>query len=465
MSSTKRKPILKSAAFLTTLLTFSFMYCQPPIYRSPCDTQSNFFRQLYLLKISQNSKTPLCGIQDSVVSRQSSSTTNASISGTISNLLSSNLVIQNNGGDDLSIPYGATSFSFPTKVVSYNVSIKTQPAQLTCSVANGIGIPSSNVTNVAITCSPKTLTFTGTVSTFASGLFQPHGTASDPSGTNLYIADSANHIIVKVVIATGATSTIAGSFGISGSIDGVGSAARFNNPQGIATDGTNVYIAGPVDNYVRKLELSTNTVTTMAGNPGGGVIGTPGFLDATGTASFLNQPRGLATDGTNVYVADSNNHRIRKIVIATNVVTTLAGNGTNASVDGIGTAAQFGQPQGITTDGTTLYVSDTVTNRVRKIIISSGLVNTLVSAGLNGPYGLVLDSSNIYIANSGTPCNILQYSFSSTTLSTLAGNGSCGAVINGSLLSARFIGPIHMTTDGSSIFVADYNNNVIRRIQ
>ena len=93
------------------------------------------------------------------------------------------------------------------------------------------------------------------------------------------------------------------------------------------------------------------------------------------------------------------------------------------------------------------------------------MVTTIVSAGLSGNYGLVLDSDNLYIANSGAPCTIAKYSFSTTILNTFAGVGTCGGIINGALLSAQMNGNIHMTTDGSSIFFADYSNNAIRRIQ
>jgi hypothetical protein len=111
-------------------------------------------------------------------------------------------------------------------------------------------------------------------------------------------------------------------------------------------------------NYTCPLSLSA-VVTTLAGS-------SQGNADGTGTAATFNNPYGVATDGTNLYVGDQGNHRIRKIVIATGVVTTLAGN-ASGNADGPGTAATFNNPYGVTTDGTNLYVGDFNNHRIRKI--------------------------------------------------------------------------------------------------
>ena len=109
-------------------------------------------------------------------------------------------------------------------------------------------------------------------------------------------------------------------------------------------------------------ELSLSTaVTTVAGT------GSSGSANGTGTSASFNQPSGITTDGTNLYVADSMNNLIRKIVISTGVVTTVAGTGSNGSANGTGTSASFSQPNGITTDGTNLYVADYLNHLIRKI--------------------------------------------------------------------------------------------------
>ena len=179
-------------------------------------------------------------------------------------------------------------------------------------------------------------------------------------GTNLYVADSGNHTIRKIVISTGIVTTLTGSAGNSGSTDGTGSAAQFAGPMGITTDGTNLYVADTGNNTIRKIVISTGAVTTLAGTPpasGGG--GGAGVICGIGCG--FSSPHGITTDGTNLYVADSGWNRIRKIIIATGAVTAdFAGaalNGTG-STDGTGTSAKFNIPYGITTDGTNLYVAD-----------------------------------------------------------------------------------------------------------
>ena len=105
----------------------------------------------------------------------------------------------------------------------------------------------------------------------------------------------------------------------------------------------------------------SSAVTTLAGT------GSSGSANGTGTSASFYYPRGITTDGTNLYVTDSENHLIRKIVISTGVVTTVAGTGSSGSANGTGTSASFYSPTGITTDGTNLYVADYVNNLIRKI--------------------------------------------------------------------------------------------------
>ncbi|HXY55793.1 MAG TPA: hypothetical protein VEM40_14100 [Nitrospirota bacterium] len=146
----------------------------------------------------------------------------------------------------------------------------------------------------------------------------PYGITTD--GTNIYVADSNNSTIRKILISTGAVTTIAGTAGIAGATDGTGAAARFNHPFGITTDGKNLYVADSFNHAIRKIVISTGAVTTIAGTAGG--VGT---TDGTGAAARFYYPYGITTDGTNLYVADSGNHTIRKVVIASRVVSTIAG--------------------------------------------------------------------------------------------------------------------------------------------
>lgn len=181
-------------------------------------------------------------------------------------------------------------------------------------------------------------------------------------GTNLYLANSDNHTISRVVIASGAFSTIAGTSGLSGSANAWGGAARFNGPKGITTDGTYLYVADTGNNLIRKVVIATGEVTTLAG----GYTGLT--YDGTGVGAQFKAPMGITTDGKNLYVADSGAHIIRKVVIASGVVTTIAGSANaTGNVNGSGSDARFNDPRSITTDGVSLFVSDYNNHVIRRI--------------------------------------------------------------------------------------------------
>lgn len=178
----------------------------------------------------------------------------------------------------------------------------------------------------------KVVVTTGEVTTVASPIFggskvikadfrRPAGVALDSEG-NLYVADTNNNAIRKVVVATGAVTTLAGTAGVSGSSDGTGAAALFRAPLGMVSDKAgNLYVADLFNHAIRRIEVSTGVVTTLAGT-----LGVLGSADGTGVAARFNRPAGVALDSAgNLYVAEQSNHTIRKVVIATGEVTTLAG--------------------------------------------------------------------------------------------------------------------------------------------
>jgi sugar lactone lactonase YvrE len=205
--------------------------------------------------------------------------------------------------------------------------------------------------------------------------------AVDNAG-NVYVADTDNHTIRKIVASTGAVTTFAGAAGISGSADGVGSDARFNNPSGVAVDGAgNVYVADTMNHTLRQI-TSLGAVSTLAGS-----AGIAGSLDGSCAAARFDGPQGLAVDaGGNLYVADTNNHTIRKIAPSTSLVTTVAGlAGIPGAADGLGSQARLNCPSGLSVDlSGNLFVADTENHTIRKID-PTGSVSTL--AGLAGDSG------------------------------------------------------------------------------
>ena len=160
--------------------------------------------------------------------------------------------------------------------------------------------------------------------------------------------------------------TLAGATGFSGSTDGTGTAAQFKNPEGLALDGSgNLYVADSSNHAIRKIVISTGEVTTLAG-----AAGTYGSTDGTGTAAKFKNPKDLAHDGSgNLYVADTSNHTIRKIVLSTGAVTTLAGvAGFYGNADGTGTVVRFRFPIGLASDSSGgLYVAENGNHTIRNL--------------------------------------------------------------------------------------------------
>ncbi|TAH21410.1 MAG: T9SS C-terminal target domain-containing protein [Cytophagales bacterium] len=308
---------------------------------------------------------------------------------------------------------------------------------------------------------------TGTGASFTN----PNGVALDGTG-NLYVAEFLTHRIRKIVIATGVVTTLAGD-GVQASLDGIGTAARFNRPFGICSDGAgNLYVADFFGHTIRKIVIATGAVTTLAGD------GTAGFLDATGVAAQFNNPIAVISDEAgNLYVGDDSNRRIRRIVIATGAVTTLAGGGTAGFVDGAANVARFTSPRGLALDGAgSLYVADELNHSIRRIVIATGAVTTLAGNGTSGfangigtaarfqnPVGVTSDrAGNLYVSEfSGN--RIRKIVIATGEVTTLAG-GTAGFV-DGIGTGALFNQPVGIIYDGAgNFYVADRGNVRIRSI-
>lgn len=309
---------------------------------------------------------------------------------------------------------------------------------------------------------------TGSAARFAF----PRGITTD--GTNLYIADDNGNAIRRIVIATGVVSSLAGTPGTLGSADGTGDAAQFESPGGITTDGANLYVADTNNHTIRQIVIATGVVTTLAGT-----ARSSGSADGTGGDARFNFPLGITTDGTSLYVADTSNHTIRRIVIATGIVTTLAGTaGSPGWTDVPGAEARFNFPQGITTDGTNLYVAETANHTIRRVVIATGEVTTLAgSAGAIGstngtgslarfqsPGSVTTDGTNLYVADTGNH-TIRRIVIATGEVTTLGGTAGTFGSTNGTGADARFYYPEGITTDGYRLFIADRDNHTVRAMQ
>lgn len=311
---------------------------------------------------------------------------------------------------------------------------------------------------------------TSDASGMAAGFFNPSGVTVATDGT-LYVADTSNNTIRKVT-SSGEVSTFAGLAGRSASVDGIGTAARFENPYASAVDKDgNVFIADSSDHTIRRIS-SAGEVTTFAGK-----AGSYGADDGAGDAARFLAPLGIAigADGS-VYVADTGNLTIRKIS-ADRTVTTLAGQaGKAGSTDGSGLSGRFSSPAGIAVSGDgTLYVAESMGATIRQIT-SAGEVTTLAGAsGQNGfvdgpvadarfsvPFDVAVDAGGVvYVSDHG---NHAIRRIENGTVTTLAGTGSAGNE-DGTGVNASFRWPsgIGVSANGT-VFVADTDNHVIRRI-
>ncbi len=302
--------------------------------------------------------------------------------------------------------------------------------------------------------------------------FYPSGIAGD--GTFLYVCDTNNSTIRRVRIDSREVTTIAGAAGSAGSADGTGSAARFDHPSSLACDGSNLYIADTYNHTIRRLALASAAVTTIAGT-----AGQSGAIDAIGSGARFKYPCGLACGEDCLYISDTYNHTIRRLDLATGAVSTLAGTaGTPGSGDGTASSG-FSYPAGLTLAGAALYISDTYNQTVRRLALSTGEVTTVAgqagaagvmdgsasSARFSLPAGIASDGSYLYVTGRGSNL-IRRVSIATGAVSTLAGyalhyqRGSA----DGPGGSARFCMPEDIVCVGAQLYVCDSYNNSIRRV-
>ena len=320
-----------------------------------------------------------------------------------------------------------------------------------------------------------------TVSATTVPLILPSAIVFDAQG-NLYLAETASHVIRKVD-PTGIITTIAGTGtqGFSGD-NGPATAAQLDSPQGLALDpSNNLYIADTHNHCIRKITATTGIITTIAGTGS-----TPGFSgDASlATSAHLDLPTALAIDPTrNLYITDTQNHRVRKITVTTGIITTITGTGIQgfSGDNGPATAATIDSPTGLAVDAPgNLYLADTHNHRIRRIDAATGTITTIAgttpgfsgdnasasTASLALPHGLTIDATgNIYIADTANH-RIRRIDVATGIITTIAGQGTqTFAGDNGPAAIASLDTPRTATaTSTGLITLADTGNKRIRQI-
>jgi len=325
-------------------------------------------------------------------------------------------------------------------------------------------------------------------------LFTPTGVAFDGGG-NMFIADFGNNVIRRVDAGTGVITTIAGT-GIAGysGDGGPATSAQLNGPTHVVFDRTvNLYITDANNNRIRKVNAVTGVITTVAGNGLAGFSGDGG----PATSAELNFPDGVALDSMeNVYIGDARNNRIRKLDVTIGVITTVAGNGTAgfSGDGGLATNAELNFPSRPALDGLgNVYIADFQNNRLRRVDATTNIITTVAGNGLagysgdggpataaqlNGPISVTVDAAgNLYIGDiynerirvvntTTNPMTLLGVSVQPGDIATVAGNGLAGYLGDGGpAISAQVNFPTGLLINAQgNLYFADANNNVVRRV-
>ena len=265
-----------------------------------------------------------------------------------------------------------------------------------------------------------------------------------------------------------------------GGTDGTGTSASFTWLYSIAQSGATFYVTDASRHSIRTIDTTTARVDTIVSNGGNGETG--GYANGNGTTARFNGPSGIvAADAGTLYVADSNNHRIRKVTIgaaaAATQVDDFAGRGTAGHANGAGTTAQFRNPAGLAIHGTTLYVADYSNHRIRAIDLASRTVSDVAGSGTAGhangagttaqfrnPTDLAIRGTTLYVSDySNHRIRAIDLASANKTVSTIAGDGTAGYA-DGAGITAQFNGPHGITVSGNTLYVSDSSNHRIRAI-
>ncbi len=285
-------------------------------------------------------------------------------------------------------------------------------------------------------------------------------------GDDVFVADTENHTIRKIDSA-GVATTIAGAAGSPGSTD---DPPRFRFPGGITALGGELYVTDSGNNTIRRV-TTAGVVTTVAGDPG-----STGSTDGSGTTALFNNPQGIVALGGDLYVADSGNNTIRKVTTGGDVTTVAGSAGIPGSADGLSAVARFRSPLGIAVLGGSLYVADSGNHTIRKVLVPSGATSTFAgSAGQPGvadgsgatarfssPDGIAGVGSALYVADRGN--HAVRRISTLATVTTFVGNPGAATNRNGDSNNTLLNAPAGIAGVEGTIYFTDINENVVRNI-
>lgn len=291
---------------------------------------------------------------------------------------------------------------------------------------------------------------------------------ADAARDRLFIADSNHHRIVVTKLDGTVVETV--GTGDAGATDGAFDKATFYRPQGLAVAGDNLYIADTENHLIRRVDLKSRTVETIAGT---GQQTRQYFKTGPARSVALSSPWDLQLVDRVLYIAMAGPHQIWQMDLEKNEVSTFAGSGSEARLDGPLLESGFAQPSGLATNGKTLYVADSESNIIRAIDISGGKVETLVGGDLfefgdedgsgddvrlQHPLGLVTLGDKILIADTYNH-KIKKLDPKKETVTTLFGTGKPGQMDGP---APSFYEPGGLTIANDRLYVADTNNHAIR---
>jgi DNA-binding beta-propeller fold protein YncE len=307
----------------------------------------------------------------------------------------------------------------------------------------------------------------------------------DATRSRIYFQDRTASSVRSIEVPSFSVSTLAGAVEPARHRDGPPLLSRFSDPGDLVPNGAQDvwFIADPGSHTIRRFERASGMVTTLAGG-----VDQPGSTDGTLAMARFGSPSGLAFHAASnrLYVADSQLHLIRRIDLSSGMVTTVAGdpNATppSGNVDGVGVMARFNGPTrlALTPDGLTLYIADTGNRVIRTLNTMTGGVTRLAGTGtagtvngpllmaqFRGPVGLALDATSNRLYVGDRTAHVLRViDLMAGTVSTLAGLDSMRGPADGVASMALFSGPtgLSLNASGTALYVADTSNHTVRRI-